>query len=311
MDYSKVLSRAWQIIWKHKVLWIFGIFAGCAGGRGGGNYSYSNRQDYPNSLQQTFQNIPESTLIMIIVGALVLLLIVILISIFLGTIGEIGTIKGTLKADQDLETPLKFGQLFRESLPYFWRVFLLGLLVFFGVILAIVVGALIAILFTALTLGLFLIVLIPLLCLLLPAGIALGILVEQAIIAIVAEDLGVIDGLKRGWEVVKTNPGPMAVMWLILNLGVRGIGGFILSLPAIAALVPLILMFVKGQDFSTSQLWIASVVCFAVYLPFLIFFSGILNSFYQSGWTLTFRDLTKPVASLPEAPVESLPEPVG
>jgi len=27
MDYGNVLSRAWQIIWKHKVLWIFGILA--------------------------------------------------------------------------------------------------------------------------------------------------------------------------------------------------------------------------------------------------------------------------------------------
>jgi hypothetical protein len=31
MDYGEVLTRAWQIIWKHKVLWIFGIFAGCSG----------------------------------------------------------------------------------------------------------------------------------------------------------------------------------------------------------------------------------------------------------------------------------------
>jgi hypothetical protein len=26
-DFGKVLSRSWQIIWKHKVLWIFGILA--------------------------------------------------------------------------------------------------------------------------------------------------------------------------------------------------------------------------------------------------------------------------------------------
>ena len=37
MDYGEVLSRAWRIIWKHKVLWIFGIMAGCTSGSGGGN----------------------------------------------------------------------------------------------------------------------------------------------------------------------------------------------------------------------------------------------------------------------------------
>ncbi len=33
-NFGEVLSRAWQIIWKHKVLWIFGILASCSqGGR--------------------------------------------------------------------------------------------------------------------------------------------------------------------------------------------------------------------------------------------------------------------------------------
>ena len=34
-DFGDVLSRAWQIIWKHKVLWIFGILAGCSRGSSG------------------------------------------------------------------------------------------------------------------------------------------------------------------------------------------------------------------------------------------------------------------------------------
>ena len=27
-NFGEVLTRAWQIIWKHKVLWIFGIWQG-------------------------------------------------------------------------------------------------------------------------------------------------------------------------------------------------------------------------------------------------------------------------------------------
>ena len=34
-NFGEVLTRAWQITWKYKVLWIFGILASC--GRGGGN----------------------------------------------------------------------------------------------------------------------------------------------------------------------------------------------------------------------------------------------------------------------------------
>lgn len=42
MDYGYVLRRAWEIIWKFKVLWIFGILASCgqASGSGGGNSGY-------------------------------------------------------------------------------------------------------------------------------------------------------------------------------------------------------------------------------------------------------------------------------
>jgi hypothetical protein len=313
MDYSKILSRAWQIIWKHKVLWIFGILAGCAGRDGGGNFHYRQHSDSisSTSLQHSLENIPQSTLILIIIVAVVIILILVVIGVFLGTIGKIGGIKGTLKADHDMEAPLKFGELFRESMPYFWRVFLLGLLVGVIFLLSFVVGAVVAILLTALTLGIFLVVLIPLLCLLIPIGIVVGVIVEQATIAIVIENLGVIDGLKRGWEVVKTSPGPLAVMWLILGLGVRGIGNLILSIPMIAALVPLIVMLAKGMNFANSQLWMISLVCFVAYLPFLIVLSGILNSYFQSGWTLTFLDLTKSTLNLPETLEEPLPPPAG
>ena len=42
MDFGYVLKRAWQIIWKFKVLWIFGILASCgqAGSSGGSNSGY-------------------------------------------------------------------------------------------------------------------------------------------------------------------------------------------------------------------------------------------------------------------------------
>ncbi|KAA0284012.1 MAG: hypothetical protein EDM79_02345 [Chloroflexi bacterium] len=34
IDLGKILTRSWQIIWNHKVLWIFGIFAGFANSNG-------------------------------------------------------------------------------------------------------------------------------------------------------------------------------------------------------------------------------------------------------------------------------------
>src|SRR6185503_13824262 len=64
-NFGEVLTRAWQIIWKHKVLWIFGIFAGCGrggggggGGAGGGGGNGPGNQPFPE-FERTFQQIGE------------------------------------------------------------------------------------------------------------------------------------------------------------------------------------------------------------------------------------------------------------
>ena len=183
----------------------------------------------------------EQTWILIGIGVLLLILILVVLKIFLGTIGTIGLIRGAQLADQDMEARLTFGELFKGSLPYFWRVFLLNLLVglvFFVVGIILAVGVVLGV---VLTLGLILICLLPLLCLLVPLGVVIGVVIEQATIAIVAEDLGILDGLRRGWEVVKTNVGPMIVMWLILGLAISGIGGIIIGLPMILVFAPFLI----------------------------------------------------------------------
>jgi len=58
-NFGDVLTRAWQITWKYKVLWIFGILAGCTNGGGGsgggGNSGYStgpSDQNLPPELKR-------------------------------------------------------------------------------------------------------------------------------------------------------------------------------------------------------------------------------------------------------------------
>ena len=41
MDYGALVSRAWNLTWRHRFLWILGLFAGggvssCGSGAGGG-----------------------------------------------------------------------------------------------------------------------------------------------------------------------------------------------------------------------------------------------------------------------------------
>src|SRR3990172_5804178 len=137
MDYGSVLSRAWQIIWKHKALWIFGILAGC-GSAGGGNPSFSYREDLPPDFQQYFQiNLPDWQIALIVGVVLLVVFVLIVLAIFLSTIGRIGLIRGAQQVEGGAAS-LAFGELFSGSMPYFWRVFGLSLLV--GIVSTVVIG---------------------------------------------------------------------------------------------------------------------------------------------------------------------------
>src|SRR5512143_2473079 len=133
-NFGEVLTRAWQIAWKYKVLWIFGILAGCAQGNGGANTSWSwdrsDRNRIPTDMQHAFdqanQWLTSNWWVVILIALGVLLLTALFI--FLGTIGRIGLIQGTLQAEAGAGS-LSFGPLFSQSTPFFWRVFGLAFLV--------------------------------------------------------------------------------------------------------------------------------------------------------------------------------------
>jgi membrane-anchored glycerophosphoryl diester phosphodiesterase (GDPDase) len=301
-NFGEVLTRAWQIVWKHKVLWVFGIFAGCARGGGGGGGTGGGgggtgpgEQPFPQ-LQQLFdqlgQWISENTWIVIVF--VLLLLVLIVLAIFLGTIGRIGLIKGTSQAEMGVER-LNFGELFSESTPYFWRVFGLSLLIFLISLLVLVPLALGGVLFSALTAGIGALCLLPLLCLLVPVLWFFSIVIEQANAAIVLDDLSIGDGFRKGWEVVRANIGPMILMALIIFIG-SGVVGFIIAIPIIAAVIPLIF---SAASNNANPVWI-TVVCCALYFPVLLLLSGILNAYVQSVWALTYLRLTgKPQDNAP------------
>jgi hypothetical protein len=309
MDFGEVLSRAWQIIWKHKVLWIFGILTGCASGGGTGNpgssLSYQEEQ-FPYEIERVINQIQDWQWVVIIGTAILVILVLVVLAIFLGTIGRIGLIRGTQQADKGVEK-LAFGELFRGSIPYFWRVFLLNLIIGLALGLAFIVVILMVVFGGIFTLGIGLICLLPLLCLMIPVAWVVGVIIEQSNVAIVVENLGIMDGLKRGWEVVKANAGTMIVMWLVLVVGVTLIGGLIIGLPLMLSLGPLMAaIFLTGERAMWGGLAVAGI-CFVAWLPFLIVLSGILRSYVGSAWTLTFLRLTTGTSTV-EATPEILPE---
>ncbi|HEX7974679.1 MAG TPA: hypothetical protein VF498_09745 [Anaerolineales bacterium] len=289
MDIGRILGRAWEIIWKHKILWIFGILAGCTNlSYNSSNFRYTlNNQNLPSQWQPQFSQGNIGTFILVAIGVILIALVIAAIAIFLGTIGHIGIIRGTQQAEQGAAT-LTFGEIFSGSLPYFWRVFLLDLLVGLAVALASLL----------LILSIFL---SPLVCLIGIFALFIGGFVSLANNAIVLENLGIRQGLQRAWNLIRTDLANVIVLALILELALGLIVGVILALPFLLIAVPVLGGLVYGLASSSNTTVIGSILlgglCVVIYLPILIVISGILRSYIESAWTLTYlRLMNRPAA---------------
>jgi len=305
-NFGEVLTRAWQIIWKHKVLWIFGILASCgrgggsgnSGGSGGDNGFSGSGPDLPPQVMQWFQWIENNITAFIAITIAVLCIIWIIVA-FLSTIGKIGLIRGTAQAEGGAES-LIFGQLFSESTPYFWRMFGLSLILALPILIIVimlVIGLLAFIIPVSLNGGdsalsalAIVMLMIGCFCLLIPVMFVIGMIFRQSERAIVLEELGVLPAISRGWEIFRANLGPIILMAIILAI-IGFVVGLVVAIPIIIIVFPAMFAFIAGGAQSNTP-WIFMGVCVCLYLPVLILLNGIMVSYVESAWTLTYLRLT-------------------
>ena len=326
MEYGKVLSKAWKTIWKHKILWLFGVLAGfgaASGGGGSGRASSSissssggsGFQNGPSFLgpqmqhnfQQFFRSLSDvrpGVWVLIGVGALIVIFVFSFLSLLVGTLGTTGVIKGAGMADRagEDEKPISFGAIFKGIKPHYWKVVLLT----FGVRVAGLIGGLIlalpVVLFAVFTCFLGLLLLIPL-------GWFIQTMVKFSTIAIIEEDLGIFEAIGRAWDLMTQNLGQVAVMLLILGLG-QFVIGLLIAVPIFASFLPVVINIISAGAGVIRTGLIASGVLFLIALPLTIFLNGVLRAYVLTAWTLTYRrlaegsDLAPEVISLPEDEAE-------
>jgi hypothetical protein len=312
MNYGKILEKAWKTIWKHKILWLFGVLAGCsatgsrggggggsAGGGGGANTTIQpgsldflspSTQGALNNFGEFLASVPIWVWVVLGIGLVLgLILVGLILSIgflLVGTLGETGVISGTGLADvADLDAPpLSFGTIFNKLKPYYWKVVLLRIglhLLGFIVLLILLIPIL---LLVSCTCCLGLLVLIPI-------GWLIDTLLNFTIIAMIEEELGIFPAISRAWQVIIRNLGHVVVMFLILGVGGL-IVGLIISTPLIIIPVPLVtnLLISGGQMIGVGL--ILSILLSMIFIPLLIFLAGVLRAYILASWTLTFRQLT-------------------
>jgi hypothetical protein len=121
-----------------------------------------------------------------------------------------------------------------------------------------------------------------------------SVVLQLANVALVSDDLGIMDGLRRGWETARANVGPVVVMALILGIG-GWLAGLLIALPVILVALPAGMGIVFGELAGSRGVLatglVTAGVCLAVYLPVLIVAQGILQAYIQGAWTLTYSRL--------------------
>ncbi|HSM26453.1 MAG TPA: hypothetical protein VK856_16430 [Anaerolineaceae bacterium] len=314
MNYSEVFSKAWKIVWKFKALWIFGILSSCAragsGGSGGSSGGSGGSSELINSGVLASPNVvlPKQIyqwylqyqyawdtepwgVFLIIMAVFFLVTALVVLSIFLGVLGRVGVARGAWLADEGEES-LGFSRIFNESKPYYWRVFLFFLLL---VAVSIVFVSLIAIpmlLMVIFTLGLGLLLLIPLFIV---VAFAVKILIEQTIVAIVAEDLGVFAAIERAWNLLISQPWPQIVVGIAVTLGEIAVM-FVLVIPVLLVMIPFFISIFFQTDAVIGIGALLSGAGFLLYMPVMILASGVMYAYIGTLWALTFRRLTQPLA---------------
>ena len=284
-DFGEVLARAWQITWKHKILWVFGLLGmllaflflplGFAP-----TFSILMAEDIPVWIEHPAY----------IVGYFGIFILLMVGSFFLGAIMQAAISFGALRAEQGSEK-LSFGEILRASTPYFWRFLGIMALLMGGVLLVMFGFFAIYALVSLVTFGLGAMCLAPLQFLLYPLMIIAYAWQEQTLASIIVDDLRVMEAARRGWQVFRNNMLPVALITLILYLGVGMLGGFV-SIPMMVPffLIPFALVE-EVQNLNT--ILIVASLCVVAYMPVLAVFQSGALTFMKSGWILTYLRLTR------------------
>lgn len=294
-NFGEVLTRAWQITWNHKVLWVFGLLGmllsllflplGFAPA-----LSIFMSEDIPIWMEEPVY----------IIGYFGLFAVLMVMSFFVGTLIQAAVSCGVLRAEREAKK-IGFVELLRSSIPYFGRFLGIMALLMGGIILVMVGFFALQIIVSMLTFGLGAMCLVPLQFLFYPLMMVSYAWLEQALASIVVDEYGVFEAARQGWQVFRKNLLPVVLMTLIMYLGIGMVSGFV-SIPLMVPFFAVPFVLIEGLENTRIVLWAVSL-CALAYMPVLAVFQAVAMTFMKSGWILTYLRLTrKTETSVPVAP---------
>lgn len=321
MDHVRVLKRAWEILWRYRVLWVFGLILALTAGNAANQFNQlvSWSTDGEGFEMPTPEIPPEVAAAVIAVG-LGLACVVIILTIARFVFHYLAQTALIRMVDDYEETGEKRGV--RQGFRLGWsrttlRVFVIDLLTRLPAVLAafllLLLGA--GLLAAILAAGKNTVVIVMAAV----AGIGLGFLVILAVIVVglvvsllrqffwrvsALEEMGVVDSLRQGFAFVRRHLADAVIMWLIM-LGLE-IGWIITMIPVVLVLLvvaaivgglpALLVAGLANLALEGAIPWVlAAVVGVPIFILVmaapLLFLGALAEVFKSTVWTLTYREL--------------------
>ncbi len=302
INYLKIVHNAWRITWKHKYLWWFGFFASAMNVGNAFFYIFVGGKEENKDLDQKINSLakqPEW------IAIAILALLIFYLAFFLIQALAQGSLLASIGKISRKE-PANFKTALRDGKTYFWKVFLIRLLIGLSMFC---VGVL---LFTPVIILLYLnanfvaILLIFLaLFILIPISFLALFLEIYSLIYAVLGNLSLRYSVENAYLILRKNLTPSLIMALISIVAnsLMGIVFIMVSIPFLifAFLAGVILSFI----FNETGAILTIITIFITISILLIFLRAIYGVFNQSLWILFFEEIGSPKSDKePGEPVE-------
>jgi hypothetical protein len=310
MDYGELISRGWRITWNNKFLWVLGFLA--ALGSASGNFNSGS------NVSQRMNNGEISPDVIAAIGAVgavlaCIIFIIVIVFVLVSLVARGGLIDAVARID-DGET-VTLGEAFAAGTAKIWSLLGMSILLYLPYFILLMVGISVVIfgVFASMggaavsgafengspdallgAMGIFFVCFIALMCVLVPLGVFLQFIQAFAFRGIVLQELGAVDGIRHGWQVLRENAGEilmLALLFFVIGI-VYSFAVMIVLMPLILVLfVPVFTSMMRGGDVGLFEVLVLAGggICVGLVGALL---NSIITTWRSATFTLAYREFT-------------------
>lgn len=289
-EIGEVLSRAVQITWKNKSFWGFIVLPMLVNFLGIPLYILPLffLDENGSGAPVIFEN--PVFLVLFFAFHVIFILITFVLMIY----GYSAFTLGVVRVERG-EQRTTFKELLQDAKTYFPRmlgVMFLTSFVVGGAISFIILGLM---LFGVATVGIGFICLQPIFILLYPVMMIIYAFIEQSQAAVVADEMEVMQAIRKGWELLQANFWRLALVSLVVYFGLSIVSMIIVMPVMIPFFFFPILISTNNFDFTTMGLVVGGYML--ILFPLVAIIQGVLITFMKSTYILAYLRLTQTSAA--------------